>query len=573
MKILVNILLASSAFLMILSGCNTSQQLHPVKGEFIEGQLGDDAQTLNWIIATDEISKRYASFMVDPLAVFDNNFSLQLRCLAKDIDVSPDGLVYTVTIRDDLRWTDGSTVTADDYVYTLTNIMFADWLECTDSAKWQENVNDMQVFVKPEVVNETTFKIVRQTVAPEFIYTIYALMPYPKLIAQHYENRKDSFIQSPEFDNMTYTGNLGAYKPVAWNAIDGFVVKRNPDYYLGKNSGAPYFDTYVIKLYGLQQMINDGLRDGKINYAFVEPQEANMFRGMKDVNVYTIPTGFCVYVAYNQRDNGWEGLKNAKVRQALSMIMDKAEIVSNMYSGYADPAFSFIPPYSPSYSEGVLNKFGMSPLQDQQKAINMIKEAGYEQKEIDGQMKFVDKDGKPIKLNFIVDIRSDFEQNLAIMIRQNLLRIGLDINPKFSTREILFADGLMNKVPGSEQNPAFNNGPGAVSKEPWDLVILSSHTNALTLEGSETFFTSKGKFNLFGFFNDKVDALYQRVKSVEAVNPENRKQIYAEISKVISDEQPVNFLVFYKDNYAFRGVKGVEPGINVLSNFQSWYFE
>jgi len=573
MKILVNIVLALSAFLLILPGCTTSQQLHPVKGEFIEGQLGEDAQTLNWIIATDEISKRYASFMVDPLAVFDNNFNLQLRCLAKDIEVSADGLVYTVTIRDDLRWTDGSTVTADDYVYTLTNIMFADWLECTDSSKWQENVNDMQVFVKPEVVNTTTFKIVRQTVAPEFIYTIYALMPYPKLIAQHYENRKDSFIQSPEFDNMTYTGNLGAYKPVAWSVIDGFVVKRNPDYYLGKNSGAPYFETYVIKLYGLQQMINDGLRDGKINYAFVEPQDANMFRGMKDINVYTIPTGFCVYLAYNQRDNGWEGLKNPIVRQALSMIMDKPEIISNMYSGYADPAFSFIPPYSPAYSENVLNKFGLNPSQDQQKAIDMIKGAGYEQKEIDGQMRFVDKEGKPIKLNFIVDIRSDFEQNLAIMIRQNLLRIGLDINPKFSTREILFMDGLMNKVPGSEQNPAFNNGPGAVSKEPWDLVILSSHTNALALEGSEAFFTSKGKFNLFGFFNDKVDALYQRVKSAEAVNPENRKQIYAEISKVISDEQPVNFLVFYKDNYAFRGVKGVEPGVNVLSNFQSWYFE
>ncbi|MCX6004620.1 MAG: ABC transporter substrate-binding protein [Chloroflexi bacterium] len=574
MKILINFLFVIVALLLILPGCsNTSQQLHPVKGEFIEGQLGEDAQTLNWIIATDEISKRYASFMVDPLAVFDNQFKLQLRCLSKDIDVSADGLIYTVTIRDDLKWSDETKVTADDYVYTLRNLMFADWLESTDKPKWQENVDGQTVFVKPEVVNDTSFRIVRQTVAPEFIYMIYTLMPYPKLIAQHYENKKDNFIQSPEFDNMTYTGNLGAYKPVAWNTSDGFVVRRNPDYYLGKNNGAPYFEKYTIKLYGLQQVINDSLRDGKVTYAYVEPQDANMFRGMKDINVYTIPTGFCVYVAYNQRDNGWEGLKNAQVRQALSMIMDKPEVMQNMYSGYADPAFSFIPPYSPWYSENVLNKYGMTPLKDQQKAIDLIKGAGYEQKEIDGQMKFVDKDGKPIKLNFIIDMRSDFEQNLAILIRQNLLGVGLDINPKFSTREILFADGLMNKVPGSEQNPAFNNGLGAVSKEPWDLVILSSHTNALTPEGSEAFFTSKGKFNLFGFFNEKVDALYQRVKSVEAVNPENRKQLYAEISRTVSDEQPVNFLVFYKDNYAFRSVKGVEPGINVLHNFQSWYFE
>ena len=576
MKKLIFLSTVISLVILLLPACaDGPQQLHPVKGEFIVGQLGEEAQTLNWMIATDGgASKRYASFIIDPLATFDNQYNLQLRCLAKDIEVSSDGLIYTVTIRDDLKWSDGTRVTAADYVYTVKNLMYASWLEYVEKPLWQENIGGGIYMVSPEVVDDTTFKVVRKTVDPDFIYTLYELMPYPKHIAQHYENGLEDFTTAPELVNLNYSGNLGPYKPAAWSSEEGFVMKRNPEYYLGKTNGAPYFETYRIKAFGLQQMMIEALRDEKISYALIDPQDANSFRSLGRFNVFTVPTGYYVYVAYNQRDNGWEGLKNPKIRQAISMVIDKPAIINDMYSGYADPAFSFIPPYSPWYNESVLINYGMTPSADTDKAIELIKSAGYEMKEIDGQKRFVDKDGNPIKLNFIVDIGSDFEQNLAILIRVNLMTIGLDINPKFSTREIIFKEGLMNKVPGSDQNPTFNSGPQAVGAQPWDLVILSTYGNALSLQGSEAFFTSSGKYNLFGFYNDKVDALYQRAKSAEGLSKENREKIFSEIAQVISEEQPVDFLVFYKDNLAFRNnVKGVEQGPNLFYNYHSWYFE
>ena len=576
MKKLFYLLFVMALLTMVLPACSPSAtQLHNVRGSFVEGILGEDAQTLNWIIATDGgASRRYASFMVDPLAVFNNSFELQLRCLARDIEVSADGLTYSVTIRDDLKWSDGTFVTADDYIYTLQNIMFADWIECPDSVKWQELVDGKEVFVGVEKVNDSTFKVIRKTVDPDFIYTIYDLMPYPRAIASHYEKSPDDFASAPELANLSYSGNLGPYKPVVWNTSDGFVMKRNPDYFLGKSTGAPYFETYTIKPFGLQQLIYDALTEGRVSFTFIEPQEANSMRSNTDLQVYTVPTGYYVYLAYNQRDNGWEGLKDVRVRQAISMVVDKPMIIQTMYMGFADPAFSFIPPYSPIYDESVLNKYGMNATDDAQKAIDLIKSAGYEQKMIDGAMKFVDKAGNPIKLNFIIDMGSDFEQNLAIIIRGNLMQIGLDIEPKFSTRQILFTDGLMNKVPGSDQTPAFNNGPKAVSNQPWDLAILSSHANPLALKSSSEFFTSEGKYNLFGFFNEEADALFDRAGKAEALTLEGKKRVYGDIARLISDEQPVDFLVFYKDNYAFRkDVKGVEPGINMFNNSQFWYFE
>jgi peptide/nickel transport system substrate-binding protein len=578
MRKLFNILFAVILLILIVPACSAGrqqQQLHGVKGEFTEGILGEDAQTLNWMVATDNgASKRYASFIIDPLAVFDNKFAVQLRCLARDIEVSADGLTYTVTIRKDLKWSDGTAVTADDYVYTLKDIMFADWLNNADKVKWQESVGGNLVFVSPEKVSDSAFKIVRKTVDPDFIYNIYDLMPYPKSIAMHFANSLDEFTKAPQLVNMDYSGNLGAYKPVAWSSTEGFSMKRNPDYYLGTATGAPYFEKYTIKPFGLQQLLNDSVSSGRVSFSYVEPQDANSFRSGGDVNVFAVPTGYYVYLAYNQRNNGWDGLKDVRVRQALSMIIDKPMIMQTMYLGYADPAFTFIPPYSPLYNESVLNKYGMTTAADAQKAIDLIKSAGYEQKTIDGKMRFVDKDGNPIKLNFLVDMESDFEQNLAIIIRGNLMQIGLDINPKFSTRQVLFMDGLMNKTPGSQQTPAFNNGPKAVSNQAWDLAILSSHANPQALKGSAEFFTTNGKFNIFGYFNDKADALFARAYSTEALTLDGKKKIYSDISKLISDDQPVDFLVFYKDNYAFRNnVKGVEPGIHMFYNNQFWYFE
>ena len=117
----------------------------------------------------------------------------------------------------------------------LKNLMFSDWLNYPYKSDWQETVDGKTVFVKPEVVNATTFTIKRQTVDPEFVdNNIYGLIPYPKHIAVKYEGDVKAFTQAPEFNNLSYTGNLGPYKYNDWMRNDKFLVDRNPDFYLGK---------------------------------------------------------------------------------------------------------------------------------------------------------------------------------------------------------------------------------------------------------------------------------------------------------------------------------------------------
>ncbi|MFH1002577.1 MAG: ABC transporter substrate-binding protein, partial [Chloroflexota bacterium] len=117
MKKLLRMVLAVG--LVLAAGCTAGVPTPAVGGTFLEGVSGGDAETLNWLLAADASSFSYAGLTIESLATYDNNWQVVLRHMARPLEVSPDGLTYTITIRDDLRWSDGTTVTAEDYVYTL----------------------------------------------------------------------------------------------------------------------------------------------------------------------------------------------------------------------------------------------------------------------------------------------------------------------------------------------------------------------------------------------------------------------------------------------------------------------
>ncbi len=526
---------------------------------FISGTSAGDAETLNWILAADAASMGYAGHTVDSLATYDNEWRVQLRTAAKDVEISEDGLVYAVTIRDDLRWSDGSKVTAEDYVYTLKNLMFSDWLNYTYKSDWQEEVDGKTVFVTPQVVNETTFIITRQSVYPEFIYTVRNLIPYPKYIAVKYEGDVEAFTQAPEFNNLTYTGNLGPYKFKEWVRNDKFVVERNPDYYLGKDTGAPYFEQYIIKLFGTSAIAHAALEARDITSASIDPDKVSKFKKMEGINVYTVPTTGYMLLAYNLRDNGWEGLRKKEVRQALSLAISKELIIEQVLYGFGEPAFSFIPKVSPWYVDEGVAQYGVKPLLDKEKAKELLVKAGYD---------------KPVTLTLVTNAGNDERENVGYLVKEELSAIGINVELKFVPWATLLRKYLMNKAPDTDQELRYNNGVGAVSEEPWDLMVMGFNTNPLSPSGQDVFYSTKGGLNFSGFSSPQVDELFKRIKSKEALDEGARKELYAELSRLISEEQPVDFLAFQLANAGFqKKVKGIEPGINMGYNYHLWYFE
>jgi peptide/nickel transport system substrate-binding protein len=500
--------------------------------------------------------------------------NIVMRCLANDIEVSPDGLVYTVTIRDDLKWSDGSPVTAQDYVYTMENLMFADWLPYPYKDSWQEEVNGEAVFVDAAVVDETTFTITRQTVDPEFVYTVYDLIPYPEYISVKYEGDLDAFTRAPEFNELSYTGNLGAYKFKEWIRNDRYVVERNPDYYLTKDIGAPYFEEYVTKQFGTEATMLAALEAGDISLCGITPEKVSKFKSMDNVDVYTVPGGGYTLVGYNHRANGWDGLNNTVVRQALSMSVSKDLVAQSVYYGFAEPAYSFIPVTSPWYDGESVVKYGVGDLYNKEKAKEMFLQEGYGKREADGSITVVNSDGSPVTLTLVTTTGGGLAENIAFLVKQELSDIGIEVKLELVPWENLLRKYLMNKVPGTEGDPVQNAGPDGVSDEPWDLVLMSFGTDVLAPSGSSVFFTTDGGLNFFGYSNPEVDELFERVQSAEALDEDNRRMLYAEISQILSEEQPIDFLVFRKSNLGFQSnVGGITPGISISHDYYLWYFE
>ncbi len=556
LKILLFLLIGVS---LIASSCHVGGEAREAGGGYISGTSAGDAETLNWILAADSASLSYAGHTLDSLATYDNNWNIQLRCAAKDVEASEDGLVYTVTIRDDLKWSDGSRVTAGDYVYTLNNLMLSDWLNYTYKSDWQEEVGGGTVLVTPEVVDEVTFTITRQTVDPEFIYTVRTLTPYPKYIAVKYEGDVEAFTQAPEFNNLTYTGNLGPYRFVEWIRNDKFVVERNPEYYLGKDTGAPYFEQYIVKIFGTPATRHAALEAKDITYTGIDPPQVAKFKRMERINVYTVPTSGYLFLAYNLRDNGWEGFKQKEVRQALSMAVSKEMMIEQVLYGFGEPAFSFIPKPSPWYKDEGLAKYGVEPLMDKERAKELLIGAGY---------------GEPLKLTLVTNSGNEIRENVGHLVKQELSAIGIEVELKFIPWATLLRKYLMNKVPGTGQEPRYNNGMGAVSEEPWDLMVMGFNTHPLQPSGQDIFYSTEGGLNFLGYSSAEVDELFQRLKSEEALDEGVRKQLYAELSRLVSEEQPANFLAFQLATPGFQdNVKGVEPGINMRYNYHLWYFE
>jgi ABC-type transport system substrate-binding protein len=510
---------------LLASSCQPAKE---VGGVFISGTSAGDAETLNWILAADSASFGYVGHTVDSLVTYDNEWGVQLRMAAKDVEVSEDGLVYTVTIRD-------------------------------DQSDWQEEVDGGTVFVTPEVVNETTFTITRRTVYPEFIYTVRSLTPYPKYIAAKYEGDVEAFTQAPEFNNLTYTGNLGPYKFKEWLRNDKFVVERNPDYYLGKDTSAPYFDQYIVKLFGTSATAHAALEAGDITYAGIDPDKVSKFRKMDWINVYTVPTTGYLFLAYNLRDNGWEGLKTKEVRQALSLAVSKKLIIEQVLYGFGEPAFSFIPKVSPWYLAEGVTKYGVEPLLDAEKARELLLSAGYD---------------KPVTLTLVTNAGNEEREDIGYLVKEQLGAIGIEVELKFVPWATLLRKYLMNKTPGTNEELRYNNGLKAVSEEPWDLMVMGFNTNPLSPSGQDVFYATSGGLNFNGFSSPRVDELFKRIKSEEALDEGARKGLYVELSRLISEEQPVDFLVFQLANAGFqKKVKGIEPGINMGYNYHLWYFE
>lgn len=295
-------------------------------GTYVEGIQGNP-RFVNPVIALSEADRSLSSLIysglvrVTPQGEPEND-------LAESIEVSEDGLTYTVKLKSDAVFHDGTPVTADDVAFTIGKIqdpgikspLFGDFAGITVSK-----------------LDEHTLTFTLRRPYASFIWNL-SVGILPKHIWSTLANDEFSFSQW----NVLPIGS-GLYKVESVERDSGGI----PDYYEltpfdESVSGKPFITRYIFKFYPTEADLLDAYDSGDIDsLSGISPTEANALK--KDgARVLSSPLPRVFGVFFNQNTN--KALLDKTVRQALDLAAPKNEIVEEVLGGYAAVLEGPLPP-------------------------------------------------------------------------------------------------------------------------------------------------------------------------------------------------------------------------------------
>jgi peptide/nickel transport system substrate-binding protein len=579
--------------------------------------VSSDAESLNWLTTADQTSGNYVAEVLDATWVIDPDQNI--FPLWADISTD-DSRVYTVTLRDNLRWgADYGQQTAEDWVYLIKNVFQAEgnWVGYPNADDWFAVNPDTgnREPIPVEKVGKLEFEIQLFGVDPAFPFkpVLWGQNCMPKELLEKYVPDKDAegLKRDPEINEIAYGGNLGPYTYEEWQRESQYVTRRNDDYYLREVASeggddlwpddvdpepwanAPYFEQSTTRVIKEQAARLGALESGNIEAAGIPPDKAGTYKQNESVSLNVTPQPFVSVVAYNQRANGMgyrPGADNfpnlfrkKSFRQAMATAVDKRAIADSIYRGYAQVAQTMQPKWSKWYDDSQVTEFGVGDNYGKEPTLSLIEDAvegtGYE---LDGDV-LRNPNLQQVTLTLYFDQGQNTERTLAEFIAQELGRnAGIEVSLKSTSSFISkFAHNTLDEgatLPDDWEGETgyFNAGPRevATSPEPWDISVnLGFNTYPYTPTSSKGFFEYKGGINYYGYKPSEgvdIGALYEEAITADE---EKRKSALAEAFGVISEEQPFGFATMSSDVVGYQDYV-VGPIADFASgwNGQTWYF-
>jgi oligopeptide transport system substrate-binding protein len=302
--------------------------------------------------------------------------------VATGFEASEGNTVYTFTLRENAKWSNGDPVTAQDFVNgwrraadPATASPYAWYVELTQMKNAKEIVaGDMAPSeLGVEAVDDRTLKVTLNQPVPYFpAMTSYAtLSPIHLPTVEQY----GSDWTKPE----NYVGN-GAYtlKELALNEF--FTLVKNPNYWDAEN-------VHIEEVTGL--IINDSnqalTRYEAGEYDMLEPLPAGSYPRLKTDRpdeAKSVPRLCSYYYALNQRPDAKPELKDPRVRQALSYAIDRNVIVDQILQGGQLPGYNFAHAATAGFEMPDIEYASWTQAERDAKAKELMAEAGVDSLEL-----------------------------------------------------------------------------------------------------------------------------------------------------------------------------------------------
>ena len=506
-------------------------------------------------------------------------------------DMSTDqGSVWVAKVREGLQFGgDYGEVTAEDFVYQVTELHQSEWAATADASAWPSEVNI-------EATGDYEFQI--ELPNPNALYPeTYdpLLYPIPKDLVQPYveEQNADGLRKDQELQELGFAGNMGAYTLANRSRSSSLTYERNEDYYLRDAEGvperfseAPYFDSLEAQIVQEQQSRLAALEAGETDSAAVPPNRVSKFRDLDRTDVYVIPQPYNEVCVYNMRDNGWNAgpgnlFRKRKFRRGLGCAVDKQRLVKGVYRGFADVEYTWQPQWSKWYPDDTsdITEFGTGDLYGKEATQSRIKEAisdtdyGYS----GGMLK--NPNGETVNLSLYHSAGQNTERAFADFIAQEFKQnAGINVSVSAIQGAQFAREYWQQQIPDDpdqyEWSKGANNaGPREVtSANAWDMsVVFGLNTYPLNPTTASVFFQKDSAYNPYGYYPSwNASELFDRASS--ATSTEELQSIFNEIFAKISADQPMGMYAFPADTVGYAAdIDGPQENFFSGWDFSTWY--
>jgi len=415
--------------------------------------------------------------------------------LAEAWDVSPDGRTYTFHLRENARFHNGRSVTAQDVVYSWERALspalasdtaltyLGDIMGASEMADGEaQHVSGLQA------LDEHTLQVTIDAPKPYFLLKL----TYPTAFVLDKAN-----VESGEEWFRTPNGT-GPYKLTKWQRFEQITYEANPDFYLGK----PSIAYVIVKLYsgvGIRLYESNEIDMTGVSYysveRFLDPTEPLHNELVTGVNLCTSFVTF---------DTTQPPFDDVKVRQAFSMAFDRQKYIDVVLNGRALPAIGLYPPGLPGFNIG-LQGLPYDPKRAQQ----LLAESKY------------GNDLPPIVYTD-AGIGSYVGADVAALAQMWQQVLGVEI-----TVENLEPNYYIDKIYAGEHGQIFGGGWCADYPDPQNFADVLFHSGSAQNSG--------------GYSNPKLDTLLETARVEQDVN--KRIEMYQQAEQIIVNDAPVLFTI------------------------------
>lgn len=339
---------------VVLAGCgskettapkeNQEQQEAEVQSTLVFGR-GGDSVSLDPANVTDGESLNVTKNIFDTLVDYKEGNTEIEPALAEKWEASEDGLTWTFYLKQGVKFHDGTDFNADAVVFNFNR-----WMDKENPYHQGDFPYYGYMFggykgdeghVIKEVVAKDPYTVEIQLNKPQgpFLNNI-AMTAFAIASPDAIKKYGDKFGENPV--------GTGPFVFKQWIRNDKIVLEKNPNYWV---QGYPLLNQLIFKSIPDNQARFTALQSGDIDMMDgVNPDDVTLAEKNADLQVWLRPSMNVGYLAFNTEKPPFD---NVKVRQALSMAVNKQALINAFYNGLAEPAKNPMPPSLWGYNDAV----------------------------------------------------------------------------------------------------------------------------------------------------------------------------------------------------------------------------